>query len=59
MEILRSVDSANKPRRPTPPRLLCDCPGCRQHVARLEELNAALSREVDKLRREADARRAA
>ena len=39
-------------RRCPPPVNLCACPGCRQHVARLEEFNAQLARENDRLRRE-------
>lgn len=32
----------------------CLCPGCRRHIARLEELNAHLARANDALRRECD-----
>jgi hypothetical protein len=34
------------------PLNLCSCPGCQRHIARLEDLNAQLARENDRLRRE-------
>jgi hypothetical protein len=51
MESLRRKTSADKV-QPLPAKILCACPGCRHHVARLEELNAQLSREVDRLSRD-------
>jgi hypothetical protein len=42
-----------------PPQLLCECPGCRRHVARLEEINRTLSAEIDRMRRAGGERRRA
>jgi uncharacterized paraquat-inducible protein A len=41
-----------RPSAPPPVQLLCQCPGCRAHVQRLEELNRQISAECDRLRRE-------
>ena len=30
----------------------CQCLGCRQHIARLEEINTQFARELDRLHRE-------
>jgi hypothetical protein len=35
-----------------PPSPRCACPGCQRHINRLEELNAQLARENDRLHRE-------
>lgn len=39
---------------PAPVTDLCECPGCRQHLARIEELNAQLARDNDRLTRDND-----
>ena len=32
----------------------CECPGCNRHISRLEEFNAQLARECDRLHEELD-----
>ncbi len=48
--------SGNQSRRATlsDPDRACICPGCPQHIKRLEELNAQLARANDTLRRTCD-----
>ncbi len=38
----------SKPPQPPPGINLCECPGCRRHIARLEELNRQLAQEIDR-----------
>jgi hypothetical protein len=63
MKTLRSNSSAFKVE---PPKLRCQCPGCRAHIAILERFNRELStltgqqrRENDDLRRQLDGQVAA
>jgi len=51
-----SLKSYRTPERPFShaPRRGCECPGCNNHIAALDEMIRQLAQECDRLRREND-----